>query len=231
MQAKDALEPAALMEKLTQLPDWRYGRGSLRTVLKCETSEAALSLFAAIGELAQQANHHPDVDWRYNTLFVTLTSHDVGSRVTGRDTSLAQEISAHSVKHGAKAHPDLIRTVEIAIDTDAPQEISSMWKTALGYRELADGSLVDPSGRGPAIWFQETETPNPNRLHLDITIPFDQSAKTLEALGQSGAILDSHSAPQFVVATDHQGNRLCICTEQEEKRRSELVEGSNFLLE
>lgn len=213
MQAKDALEPAVLMEKLTQLPDWRYGQGLLRTVLKCESSEAALSLFAAIGELAQQANHHPDVDWRYNTLFVALTSHDAGSQVTSRDTSLAQEISTQALKYGAKAHPELNRSVEIAIDTNAPQEISNMWKTALGYRELSDGSLVDPFGRGPSIWFQETATPNPNRLHLDVTIPFDQSVKALEALGESGAILDSGSAPQFVVATDQQGNRLCICTE------------------
>lgn len=213
MQAKDALEPAELMEKLTRLKDWRYGQGSLRAVLKCKTSEAALSLLAAIGELAQQANHHPDVDWRYNTLFVTLTSHDAGSRVTQRDTSLAREISAQTVKFGASAHPELIRTVEIAIDTAAPEEISAMWKTALGYRELDDGSLVNPFGRGPAIWFQKTETPNPNRIHLDITVPYDQSAKTLEALGESSANLDSQSAPQFVVATDQQGNRLCICTE------------------
>lgn len=213
MQAKDALEPAELMEKLTRLKDWRYGQGSLRAVLKCKTSEAVLSLLAAIGELAQQANHHPDVDWRYNTLFVTLTSHDAGSRVTQRDTSLAQEISAQSVKFGASAHPELIRTVEIAIDTAAPEEISAMWKTALGYRELDDGSLVDPFGRGPAIWFQKTETPNPNRIHLDITVPYDQSAKILEALGESSTNLDSQSAPQFVVATDQQGNRLCICTE------------------
>lgn len=214
MQAKDVLDPTALTEKLAQLPDWRYGQGTLRTVLKCETSENALSLFAAIGELAQHVNHHPDVDWRYNTLFVALTSHDAGSRVTSRDTSLAQEISVQASKHGASAHPELICSVEIAIDTDSPQEISNTWKTALGYRELPDGSFVDPFGRGPAIWFQETATPNTNRLHLDVTIPFDQSAKTLEALGESGAILDSSSAPQFVVVTDQQGNRLCICTEE-----------------
>lgn len=214
MQAKDVLEPKELNEKLTQLPQWRYGQGALRTVLKAESSQAALSLFAAIGELAQQANHHPDVDWRYNTLFVTLTSHDAGSRVTARDAALAQDISVQAAKYGANAHPELIRTVEIAIDTDAPQEISNIWKTALGYKELADGSLADPFGRGPALWFQETETPNTNRFHLDISVPFEQSSDILDALGEQGAALDAGASPRFVIATDSQGNRLCICTEQ-----------------
>ena len=35
------------------------------------------------GRLAQEANHHPDVDWRYDTLFVALTSHDAGRQGDG----------------------------------------------------------------------------------------------------------------------------------------------------
>lgn len=53
-----------------------------------------------------------------------------------------------------------------------------------------------------------------NRFHVDVTVPFDQSAPILEALDTDGAMLDHAEAPQFVVATDAQGNRLCICTEE-----------------
>lgn len=214
MSANDVLNTEQLRDTLDQLPMWRHGLGALRTALTCESSAVALSLFAAIGELAQEANHHPDVDWRYDTLFVTLTSHDAGGKVTARDAALARSISGHAEALGAMAHPELLRTVEIAIDTANPEGIAAVWKTALGYRKLSDGSLADRFGRGPALWFQETETPNPNRFHVDVTVPFDQSAAILEELEAQGAALDDKHAPMCVVATDAQGNRLCICTEE-----------------
>lgn len=214
MAANDLLTKAQIDTELAELPDWAWGLGALRTVLKCPTSAIALDLFAAIGALAQEANHHPDVDWRYDTLFVALTSHDVGSKVSARDTALAGVISAAAKEAGAAASPELVRTVEIAIDTDDADAIAGVWKSALGYRTAADGALVDPFGRGPSVWFQKTATPNVNRFHLDVTVPYSQSAQSLSGLESAGASLDRGAAPRFVVATDAQGNRLCICTEE-----------------
>ncbi|AIY01418.1 4a-hydroxytetrahydrobiopterin dehydratase [Arthrobacter sp. PAMC 25486] len=214
MAANDVLTRDQIDTELAALPDWTLGLGALRTVLKCPTSASALDLFAAIGALAQTANHHPDVDWRYDHLFVTLTSHDAGSKVSARDTSLAGAISARAKEAGAVARPELLHTVEIAIDTDDADAIADTWQTALGYRTAADGALVDPFGRGPSVWFQKTSTPNDNRFHLDVTVPYSQSARTLSGLESAGASLDHGAAPRFVVATDVQGNRLCVCTEK-----------------
>ena len=172
-----------------------------------------MDLFSTIGALAQESNHHPDVDWRYDTLFLTLTSHDAGGRVTARDVALARSISKKAQDAGVTPRPELLRTVEIAIDTEAPEAISEVWRTALGYKKQADGRLTDPFGRGPAIWFQETPSPSVNRFHLDVTVPFSESAPTLDALASVGATLDDEHAPMWVVATDAQGNRLCISTE------------------
>jgi 4a-hydroxytetrahydrobiopterin dehydratase len=214
MAANDVLTRDQIDAELAALPDWRFRLGGLAAALKCPTSAAALELFAAIGALAQDANHHPDVDWRYDTLFVALTSHDAGSKVTARDAALAKAISAAAREAGAAAHPELLHTVEIAIDTDDADAIEGMWRVALGYRTAADGALVDPFGRGPSVWFQKTATPNANRFHLDVTVPYSQSAEILAALEGAGASLDHGAAPRFVVATDVQGNRLCICTEE-----------------
>ncbi|WP_104089814.1 4a-hydroxytetrahydrobiopterin dehydratase [Arthrobacter sp. GMC3] len=214
MTASDVLARTQIDAELASLPAWRYGQGALCTALKCPTSAAALDLFASIGGLAQAANHHPDVDWRYDTLFVTLTSHDAGSAVTARDTALAATISAAAAAMGATARPELLRTVEIAIDTDDVDAISATWRTALGYKRQEDGSLADPMGRGPSLWFQETATPNTNRFHVDVIVPFSESGPVLDALAATGAALDRGQAPMFVVATDTQGNRLCICTEE-----------------
>jgi 4a-hydroxytetrahydrobiopterin dehydratase len=159
MPARDVLNQEQIQAHLLQLPEWRHGLGALRTALRCESSAAALDLFSAIGGLAQESDHHPDVDWRYDTLFITLTSHDAGGRVTARDVALARAISKQAQATGATALPELLRTVEIAIDTDAPEAISEIWRTALGYKRRDDGSLTDPYGRGPAIWFQKTRVP------------------------------------------------------------------------
>ncbi|MCW4465395.1 4a-hydroxytetrahydrobiopterin dehydratase [Glutamicibacter sp. MNS18] len=212
MTRKEVLNDGEIQNTLSQLPPWRYGLGALRTVYKCPSAASALQLLASIGSLAEEANHHPDVDWRYDTLFLTLASHDSGG-VTTSDTLLAGRISEQAESLGAGVDLNLVRTVEICIDTDNPRQISSIWRTALGYREEPNGSLTDPHGRGPAIWFQETETPSDNRFHLDVTVPHSHSGDVLEKLKTTDADLDYENSPAWVVATDYQGNRLCICTE------------------
>ena len=54
---------------------------------------AGVELVDAIGELAEAANHHPDVDLRFDTVTVHLVSHDVGG-LSRRDVDLARQISA-----------------------------------------------------------------------------------------------------------------------------------------
>lgn len=213
MEANDALGTGQIQVELARLPQWRYCLGALCTALVCESSAAALELLAGIGALAEEANHHPAVDWRYDTLFITLTSHDAGGRVTEHDAAMARAISGRAEATGATARPELLHIMEIAIDTPDAERISEVWRTALGYEEHANGNLVDPYGRGPAMWFQETPTPHENRFHLDVTVPFSESAAALDALGAAGAELDRENAPLWVVATDQQGNRLCISTE------------------
>ena len=214
MAANDVLTRAQIDAELAALPHWRYRLGGLAAALKCPTSAAALELFATIGALAQEANHHPEVDWRYDTLFVTLTSHDAGSKVTARDAALASAISAAAVQAGAVAHPELMRAVEIALDTADYAAVAPVWAAALGFKQGEPDDLRDPSGRLPNLWFQQTETPNANRFHFDIHVPASEAQEVLAAVEAAGATLDHANAPAFVVATDAQGNRLCICTEE-----------------
>ncbi|MFJ2350482.1 4a-hydroxytetrahydrobiopterin dehydratase [Glutamicibacter sp. NPDC087673] len=215
MTVNDRIESTELASRLEALPQWRKLAGKLCTVYEAKSSAEAIELFSDIAAAAQMANHHPDVDWRYNLLFVSTVSHDAGGDITERDLALASEISQRAAALHAKARLDLIKMVEIGIDTDDAQAISGQWAAGLGYREQADGSLADPAGRLPGIWFQETPDPNPNRLHLDVWVPFSESEPVLEALGSESAGLDAQYAPSFTVATDRQGNRFCICTERD----------------
>jgi 4a-hydroxytetrahydrobiopterin dehydratase len=211
---EDILTRPQIDSALAALPDWRYRRGGLVTVYKTPTAAGALELIAAVGRLAEEQNHHPDLDWRYNRVFIRFSSHDAGSEVTQRDVAAAAAVSAAAAGSGATAEPGLYRTVEIAIDTANPAEISEVWRTALGYRKGRFGGLADPYGRGPGLWFQETATPGDNRVHLDIHRSKAESGPALEKTAATGALMDRDHAPGWVVVTDAQGNRLCLCTEE-----------------
>lgn len=211
---EDILTRPQLAEALAALPDWRYRLGGLVTVYKAPTPAAALELIAAVGRLAEEQNHHPDLDWRYTRVFLRYSSHDAGTEVTPRDIKAATGASAAAAAVAAAAEPGLYRTVEVAIDSEDPEAVSEVWRVALGYRKGRFGDLVDPYGRGPSLWFQETGTPNANRLHLDIHRSQAESGPVLDKTAATGALMNRDHAPDWVVVTDAQGNRLCLCTEE-----------------
>ncbi|MEW9870206.1 4a-hydroxytetrahydrobiopterin dehydratase [Arthrobacter sp. HS15c] len=211
--SQEKLTRSGIDDTLGGLPDWRYRLGGLVTVYKTPTAAAALQLMAAVGRLAEEQNHHPDLDWRYNRVFLRYTSHDVGGEVTSRDVAAAAAASTAAADVGATAEPGLHRTVEVGVDTTDAAEISEVWRVALGYKKGPGTDLADPYGRGPSVWFQETPTPHTSRIHLDIHRSQAESAAVLDKTGATGALMDRDHAPDWVVVTDSQGNRLCLCTE------------------
>ena len=52
----------------------------------------AMEFVNKVAEAAESANHHPDIDIRYNKVTMALTSHDSGG-VTGRDVKMAKRIN------------------------------------------------------------------------------------------------------------------------------------------
>ena len=68
------------------------GNALTRTMARADFVEA-LALVLEIGKLAEAANHHPDIDIRYRTVHLSLSTHDAGHTVTAKDYSLAQKIN------------------------------------------------------------------------------------------------------------------------------------------
>ena len=59
----------------------------------CGDFAGALAYVNFVGELAERANHHPDVDIRWRTVVLRLTTHSAGG-ITEHDLSLAARIDA-----------------------------------------------------------------------------------------------------------------------------------------
>jgi len=92
-------DPLIPIDELHQLldaadaPDWHLLGGRLVKTVKCHDFVAALAFVGEVGALAEEADHHPDIDIRYNRVTLSLITHD-SDGITRRDLDLAERIDA-----------------------------------------------------------------------------------------------------------------------------------------
>jgi 4a-hydroxytetrahydrobiopterin dehydratase len=86
---------AAEIEKgLAQLPGWSVRDGKLTKDFKVRSFPHAVLFIGAIGQLAEAANHHPDLFLHdYSQVTVTLVDHHEAG-ITEKDTALAGQIES-----------------------------------------------------------------------------------------------------------------------------------------
>jgi 4a-hydroxytetrahydrobiopterin dehydratase len=70
---------------------WTREGDTLLTTVKLHDFAAALEFVNAVGAAAEAANHHPDIDIRWNTVRLVLSTHDSGG-LTLLDLALAGAI-------------------------------------------------------------------------------------------------------------------------------------------
>jgi 4a-hydroxytetrahydrobiopterin dehydratase len=70
---------------------WQEEHNSLVREFQFPDFKSALAFVNKVGELAEAANHHPDIELGWGRVKITLTTHDAGG-VTDQDRQLAQEI-------------------------------------------------------------------------------------------------------------------------------------------
>ncbi|MCO1653620.1 VOC family protein [Pseudonocardia humida] len=209
--------PAPRLAALDGLDDWRYLLDSIQATFTAADYAAAAALVAAVAGAAEAADHHPDVDLRYpGTVRVVLTTHATGS-VTTADVDLARTVSALAAAAGAVARPERAAATELAIDAMDVAAVRPFWAAVLGYRDV-DGYLVDPLGRGPAVWFQQMDAPRPqrNRIHVDVVVAHDVAeGRVAAALAAGGTLVSDARARAWWVLADAEGNEACVSTWQD----------------
>ena len=77
---------------LAGLAGWERADQQLRRSFKYRDFVEAMGFVTRVALLAEKANHHPDIDIRWNTVTLALSSHDAGG-LTRRDTELAAKVS------------------------------------------------------------------------------------------------------------------------------------------
>jgi 4a-hydroxytetrahydrobiopterin dehydratase len=210
-QISDAVDPAG----------WCLILGAIYAEVPVPTlAEAAEAASLAVSAVGADGQGHLTVDIRADRTVLRLHSADVGA-VTGRDIRLAQEVSRQLTAEGFRLEPGAVQALEIAIDAIDIGLVRPFWKAITGYADQPgselQAALVDPSGRGPVIWFQQMDAPRlqRNRIHIDVDVPREAARARIDAaIAAGGRLLSDAAAPAFWVLADPEGNEACICTWQ-----------------
>jgi 4a-hydroxytetrahydrobiopterin dehydratase len=76
--------------QLTRLKGWKIEGSELVKTFSFKDFRGSLGFVNQVGELAERAGHHPDIDIRYNRVRLSLTTHDAGG-LTAKDFELAEQ--------------------------------------------------------------------------------------------------------------------------------------------
>ena len=77
--------------RLRQLPGWERHGNEIRRTYSFPDFKGSMAFVNRVAELAEAADHHPDILVTYSKVTLTLTSHDAGG-LTERDFRLAASI-------------------------------------------------------------------------------------------------------------------------------------------
>jgi 4a-hydroxytetrahydrobiopterin dehydratase len=194
--------------------DWRVVRDDASTHFRTGSFAAGVALVNAIGRLADDANHHPNVDLRPDGVTVRLRT-ESGGGLSERAVVLARQISDAARELGVPVDLTGLQIVQVAIDALVIPDVLPFWRAVLGYREVDDEDLIDPHFQGPPLWFQQMDAPRPqrNRIHIDVYVPHDQAeARVAAALAAGGHVVSDENAPGWWTLADAEGNEVDVAS-------------------
>jgi 4a-hydroxytetrahydrobiopterin dehydratase len=76
---------------LRKFPEWKHDHHSILKTFSFDRFADSIDFVNKVAEVAEAANHHPDILIRYNKVTITLTTYDKNG-VTGKDFFLAEQI-------------------------------------------------------------------------------------------------------------------------------------------
>jgi 4a-hydroxytetrahydrobiopterin dehydratase len=81
----------AVADALKRLPQWRREGPALLRTVQLATFTQAIAVVNRVAEIAENDNHHPDIDIRWRTVTFRCSTHSAAG-ITALDLSLAAEI-------------------------------------------------------------------------------------------------------------------------------------------
>ena len=87
----DLVEDEELESFLKKVPEWDHEGKTIVRVVEFDEFMEGIDFVNAVAEIAEEAEHHPDIDIRWCTITVSLTTHDAGG-LTEADFDVARKV-------------------------------------------------------------------------------------------------------------------------------------------
>jgi 4a-hydroxytetrahydrobiopterin dehydratase len=84
------LSTKEVTKKLESLPGWSLRKPKIIRTFSFEEFIDGIDFVQKVSIIAQKANHHPDINIRFNKVTMSLTSHDSGG-ITSKDVTMAEK--------------------------------------------------------------------------------------------------------------------------------------------
>ncbi len=81
-------------EALESLDGWEFDEDTITKEYEFEDFSEALGFIVQVGLEAEKHVHHPEIYNVYNTVDISLSTHDAGDKVTEKDVELAKAIES-----------------------------------------------------------------------------------------------------------------------------------------
>jgi 4a-hydroxytetrahydrobiopterin dehydratase len=85
------LRPEAVENLLSEVPNWKLQENSIERTFKFSGFQEAIDFVNRVAQEAENMNHHPDIDIRWNKVKLVLSTHSAGG-LTNNDFMLATKL-------------------------------------------------------------------------------------------------------------------------------------------
>lgn len=87
------LSDSEISSALNSLDGWSSAEGEISKTYAFKDFVASVGFVNRLADVAEKAQHHPDIDIRFNKVKIALTTHDEGG-ISDKDTALAAQIDS-----------------------------------------------------------------------------------------------------------------------------------------
>ena len=91
----DLLNNQDIKEWLKKLPEWDLEKKHIERTFEFDDFTLAMDFVNSVAEIAEEEDHHPNIDIRYNKVRLILSTHSKGG-LTDLDFGLAERIDTLS---------------------------------------------------------------------------------------------------------------------------------------
>ncbi|MDA7605620.1 4a-hydroxytetrahydrobiopterin dehydratase [Verrucomicrobiales bacterium] len=89
----NTLMPEIIQERIKKIPEWELNEDSISRSFEFDEYQLAIDFVNAVAEIAEEAQHHPDISINYTSVTLVLTTHSKGG-LTESDFEVAIRIDS-----------------------------------------------------------------------------------------------------------------------------------------